>query len=79
MGWSGFAASALCQHLKGADGQDGGKTLNTALEHILTPGMVDPLVAWAWEPGPGRDPPPETLDQFIDLLKWWKKAGAACT
>jgi hypothetical protein len=78
MGWSGLTAHELCTRLTLAGRKDGGQQAVDALAHILTPGKVDPLVAWAWEPGLGRDPAPGTLDQFIEILRWWKWVGAAC-
>jgi hypothetical protein len=39
---------------------------------------IDPLVAWAWKPGPGREAAPGELDDFVKILTWWKEAGAPC-
>ena len=67
----------LCLQLRSGEGID------AALRHIIEPGdggewKIDPLVAWAWDPGPGREPPPGTIDQFVRVMTWWKDGGAAC-
>jgi hypothetical protein len=80
MGWGGLTPRELCMRLQGLG-------LNDAIGHILNvasesdppdTSKVDPLVRWAWRPGPGREPAPGTLEQFVNVLKWWKGGGAAC-
>jgi hypothetical protein len=77
MGWIGLTAAELCAQFKQQSGPDG----MPVLDHILT--SVDPLVAWAWDPGPGREAPPGNLLDFAQLLKMWndkisKDPGPAC-
>jgi len=36
------------------------------------------LVAWGWEPGPGREPAPGDPQRFADLVKAWIATGAHC-
>jgi hypothetical protein len=38
----------------------------------------DPLVEWAWNPGPGRESAPGTFEDFVQLMKWWRDQNAAC-
>lgn len=38
----------------------------------------DPLVRWAWQPGPERTPAPGTHEDFVKAMKIWIKAGAPC-
>lgn len=38
----------------------------------------DPLVIWAWQPGPGRQPVPGSHDDFVRAMKLWIDAGAKC-
>jgi hypothetical protein len=38
----------------------------------------DDLVAWGWDPGPGREPAPGTQAIFGDLTKAWIETGAEC-
>ena len=39
---------------------------------------IDPLVQWAWEPGPGRTPAPGSHADFIEAMGVWISAGAPC-
>jgi hypothetical protein len=68
MGWAGLTAAELCMRLKSID---------AAFPHIFG-SEIDPLVAWAWRPGPGRESAPGTLDQFVKVLRWWKDRGEGC-
>ncbi len=78
MGWGGLTARELCLRLKGLDDAIG-HILNTESERDPPDtSKVDPLVRWAWQPGPGREPAPGTLAQFVNVLKWWKGGTAAC-
>jgi hypothetical protein len=72
MGWAGLTAAELCIQLKSLMPPD------DAIEHIVNPEKRDPLVAWAWKPGPGRERAPGTLDQFVNVLKWWSDGGKGC-
>jgi hypothetical protein len=38
----------------------------------------DPLVAWGWTPGAGREPAPGTQEVFGRLIAEWVATGAAC-
>ena len=72
MGWAGMTAAELCMQLKSL------KSPDDPIEHIVNPEKRDPLVAWAWKPGPGRERAPGTLDQFVNVLRWWNDGGAGC-
>jgi hypothetical protein len=39
---------------------------------------IDPLVMWAWQPGPGRTPAPGSHALFIEAMEQWINAGAPC-
>jgi hypothetical protein len=86
MGWAGLTAAELCLQFKELEHRGEG-----VLDHIVKPvpgeiqpgekeeeWKIDPLVAWAWEPGPGRQPAPGKLNDFVKILMWWKEAGAPC-
>ena len=77
MGWTGLSAGELCRQLKDLAGRQGGD-VTLVIGHIVDGSRIDPLVRWAWEPGPGREPAPGTLPAFIQVLQWWKAAGADC-
>jgi len=38
----------------------------------------DPLVIWAWQPGPGRTAAPGTHQDLVAAMKLWIDAGAPC-
>ena len=63
----------ICAQLKDP-GQNGSRSLEDVVKHVAT----DPLVAWAWAPGPGRRPAPGTQATFFALLRAWAATGAEC-
>lgn len=73
MRFVGLGQVALCSQLK--DPVATGKPdLVEAIKHVLK----DPLVAWFFEPGAGRERPPVTRQAFFKHLARWAKAGAPC-
>jgi hypothetical protein len=73
MAWVGRTPSALCVQLKDRK-RNGNKSLAQIVEHSAH----DPLVAWGWAPGHGREPVPGTQAQFGALMAAWANEGAAC-
>jgi hypothetical protein len=91
MGWVGLTAGELCGQFKKLAQDNGREEINRVIEHIVEPDdkdrwerehgrkwEIDPLVKWAWEPWPGHQRPPGELEQLVQVLTWWKKAGAGC-
>lgn len=39
---------------------------------------LDPLVAWSWDPGPGREKAPGQHQDFVRAVSVWIDAGAPC-
>ena len=56
-------------------GRDDMKTFKKEFEHHVGD---DPLVRWAWNPGPGRTPAPGTHAQFAKEMSVWINGGAPC-
>jgi len=52
----------------------GGKDLPAMLEHVTH----DKLVAWGWDPGPGRAPVPVPQAELVAAFRTWVAAGAPC-
>lgn len=50
------------------------RSLADILQHL----QIDPLVRWAWNPGPGRTPAPGTHAEFLEAAKSWIENGAYC-
>jgi hypothetical protein len=66
MVFEGRTAAQLCAQLKDP-AQTGNRNLDQIVEHVAK----DPLVAWGWDPGPGRTPVP--IDRAVAL------ASRSCT
>lgn len=73
MAWEGKSLAEICAQLKDP-GRNGGRTLAQLQEHMAK----DDLVAWGWNPGPGRRPVAGTQQQFGALVQAWIETGAAC-
>jgi hypothetical protein len=73
MAWLGLNDRDLCRAI--ADMKtNGGMSRENLAHHMET----DPRVAWAWNPGPGRDTPPMSQREFVSLIRTWIEKGASC-
>jgi hypothetical protein len=72
MGWGGLGPKELCQDFR--------HRIDKVMYHLEP--EIDPLVKWAWNPGPGRKPAPGTVVQFVSDMKAWtneaKNGRPAC-
>ena len=73
MGWAGRDPGGLCRQLKDT-ARTGGRSVEAVIQHI----GHDPLVAWAWDPGPGRQPAPGRQAELLTLLQRWWSLGGGC-
>lgn len=73
MGWQGLTDRQLCLALK-----DRKKNHGMSLEQLIEHNGKDPLVAWGWNPGAGREPVPGTQEDFGRLTARWVASGAGC-
>ena len=73
MAWVGKTPHQLCEQLKDPK-RNGGKDAAALIDHAAH----DPLVAWGWQPGHGREPAPGTQAEFGALVRNWLEAGGAC-
>lgn len=71
--WQGLTDAQLCESIKDPR-QNHDRNLNQLVEHFTE----DKLVAWGWNPGPGRTPVPMPRDEFSTKVKQWQAAGAPC-
>jgi hypothetical protein len=69
----GLSPRELCLVIKDPQ-RTGGRNLQAMLEHV----DHDKLVAWGWNPGPGRTLPPLTHEQFVSVFREWISMGAPC-
>ena len=74
MGWEGLDDHQLAEALKDP-AKNGRRSLEMLYEHMAR----DPLVAWAWNPGGTREPPPVSHEEFARLVRLWIDTGAAST
>jgi hypothetical protein len=73
MAWEGKSLGDICRQLKDTK-LNGGRDLAMLQEHIAK----DDLVAWGWNPGPGRQPAPGTQEAAGKLVQAWIDSGAEC-
>jgi len=73
MSWLGLSGPALCKVLRDTR-SNGGRSLAMLEEHMAT----DHLVAWGWQPGPGRELPPLDKPAFDEQVRQWIRNGAPC-
>jgi hypothetical protein len=71
--WQGLTDRGICEQLKDP-ARNGHRTMEKIVEHFTT----DKLVAWGWNPGPGRAPVPMSKEDFAAKVKEWASKGAAC-
>ncbi|WP_455281784.1 hypothetical protein [Cupriavidus necator] len=73
MSWLGLSGPALCKVFRDPR-TNGGRSLAMLEEHMVT----DHLVAWGWQPGPGRELPPLGKPAFDEQVRQWIRNGAPC-
>ncbi len=73
MAFQGRTPRQLCLQLKDP-AQTRGRDLAALIDHVAT----DPLVAWGWDPGPGRTPVAIPRASLVNAMKNWAAAGAPC-
>ena len=73
MSWIGLKGAALCKVLREPE-TNGKRSLAMLEQHMVT----DHLVAWGWQPGPGRTLPPLDKTAFDEQVRAWIRNGAPC-
>lgn len=73
MAWQGLTGGEICRAIK-----DKKKNHGMSLEALVKHSAEDPLVAWGWKPGAGREPVPGTQEEFGRLMAEWVATGAHC-
>jgi hypothetical protein len=71
--WQGLTDRGICEQLKDP-ARNGHRSMEQIVEHFTT----DKLVAWGWDPGPGRAAVPMSHEEFEAKVKKWASKGAAC-
>ena len=73
MVWWEKSSQELCASVKDP-AKTGGRDITAFADHI----GHDPLVAWAWNPGIGREPPPFSVKETVALFEQWLTLGLPC-
>lgn len=73
MSWFGLSGERLCKVFRDPK-TNGGRSLAAIEQHMAT----DHLVAWGWNPGPGRTLPPLDKPGFDEQTRRWIRNGAPC-
>ena len=73
MVWWDQSSRQICEQIKDPE-RNGGRTLADVADHI----DHDALVHWGWEPGPGREPAPYSIEETVASFTKWAEAGAPC-
>jgi hypothetical protein len=74
MAWQGLSPQAVCQALLDP-ARNGGRDVAALEDHLRN----DPIVAWGFHPGPGRQPPPISHPALVAHFVTWKDAGTPCS
>jgi hypothetical protein len=71
--WQALTDRGICEQLKDP-ARNGHRSVDLIVAHFTT----DKLVAWGWNPGPGRAAVPMSREEFAAKVKQWASNGAAC-
>lgn len=71
--WFGQSSETICQQLKNPE-TNGDRSFEQLAEHL----DHDLILHWAWNPGPGREPAPYSLQEHINDILAWGVAGMPC-
>ena len=73
MVWFGKTSAEICEQIK-----DPARNGDRSLQEVATHVRDDALVAWGWDPGPGREPAPGSAEETYEAILAWEAAGAPC-
>ena len=71
--WFGRSSSQICTQLRDPE-LNGGRDFLMLAEHL----NHDLILHWAWNPGPGREAAPYSLQEHVDDILLWGVAGMPC-
>lgn len=73
MVWFGKTSAEICEQIK-----DPARNGDRSLQEVATHVRDDALVAWGWDPGPGREPAPGSAEETYEAILAWEAEGAPC-
>lgn len=71
--WFGRSSEEICNQLRDPE-LNGDRTFTDIAEHL----DHDLILHWAWNPGPGREPAPYSLQEHVNDVLAWGVAGTPC-
>lgn len=75
--WVGKSSAAICEQLRDPQ-RNGGRDAAGLLDHILHDAKVGGFITWSFNPGPGREPPPGSMQDHLSDMVVWTEAGMPC-
>ncbi len=73
MVWWQRSSTGICRQIQDPE-RTGGRDLAEVADHL----GHDLLVLWAWNPGPGREVPPHSVEETVSAFLNWAASGAPC-
>lgn len=71
--WFGKTSAEICNQVRDPQ-RNGNRTYLDIAEHL----DHDLILHWAWDPGPGREPAPYSLQENVNDILAWGAAGMPC-
>lgn len=75
--WFGKSSREICQQLKDQR-KNGGRNVMTLAHHLADDSNHLGFIQWGWNPGPGREPVPHSLQSTVNDVLSWGAAGMPC-
>ena len=75
--WVDKPSGDICNQVRDPS-RNGGRDGPGLIEHILHDADVVGFITWGFDPGPGRAPPPGSLQSHFDDMATWVAAGSPC-
>ncbi|MBX3594618.1 hypothetical protein [Sphingomonas sp.] len=75
--WVGRTSAQICRQLRDPR-RNGGRDGAGLIEHIVHDHDVNGFIRWGFDPGPGREKPPGSLQSHLDDTGRWVAAGMPC-
>lgn len=75
--WTDRTSTEICQQMRDP-ARNGGRDAAGLVEHILHDADLLGFITWSFDPGPGREPAPGTLQGHLEDMAIWTAAGMPC-
>lgn len=75
--WYGKSSNEICEQMKDP-ARNGGRDANGLVEHVLHDASEHAFAVWGFNPGPGREPAPGTLQELLDQMLIWAAGDLPC-